>query len=94
MRKTLIDYVEYDDLPEGFRVVAEVVGIGIARTLIERLGGISIFVPSLKRLSAAQLRYVADNPERNKIALAREMDVSSRHVEKLLKAVNQTETAE
>jgi len=94
MKKEIFQYIEFQDLPESFRTVAEIVGIDVARMLIQELGGIAIFIPSFKSLSATQLKYVADNAERNKIALARDLDMSSRHVEKLLKQVNQKDIVE
>lgn len=43
--REILKELTIDDLPKGYRYVAEVCGMDVARTLMENLGGVEIYVP-------------------------------------------------
>lgn len=58
MASDIFETIELEDLPEDFRLMAEIVGMKIARVLIRDLGGIRIYVPSHRRLGPLVERYI------------------------------------
>lgn len=78
-----------DDLPDDFRLIAEVIGMESASVLIEKLAGLRFYIPSHKRLRAAIERYIhshyriSSSGRSNAAELARELGVTSDFVRRV-----------
>lgn len=80
-----MEYLEESDLPEHFRIVSELCGIDLAKTLIERLGGTSISIPKPTRIESIVIKYVKDNKDKCDKRLATELELSERTIKRLTK---------
>lgn len=81
----IINSIKEEDLPEGFKLVAETCGIDVCRTLIENLPGISVNVPMLTSLKPLIERYIVENQERPRKIIALELGVSEKRVREVLR---------
>ncbi len=75
MHKDLLANLDYNDLADDMKIVAEVCGMETARILIEKLGGVTIIIP--KPLSMARLvdRYILKSHNYNKSSRAIALDL-------------------
>lgn len=83
--KELISMVKEDDLPENFRIVSELCGLEVAKSLLTELGGIQIAIPKVTSLNKVMIRYIKerhrlDSPKK----LARDLDISERTLRRIL----------
>ena len=74
--------LEYNDLPEEYRIVAELCGMEIAVTLIKNLGGLCINIPTPRRMNGMIGRFAKNNPAISAKKIARALDCSERHVKR------------
>jgi hypothetical protein len=84
IKQEFIEKIQYEDLTEDFKLVADTCGIETARTLIIELGGIRLDIPTAKSLRESIKRYINNRSESvpiKKIAL--ELGCSERYLQKL-----------
>ena len=78
--------LDIDDMPnEDLKLVAELCGVDVARSLIENLEGVTIYIPkySYRHLIKQYIHKHFDGTNAKKLAL--ELKISERMVYKLLK---------
>lgn len=72
-----------DDFSEGFKDIAEDIGIEAAYKLCERYGGLSIYVPKVEYLTK-RLRHLSIQDDYKKglsfVELAKKYDISLNHI--------------
>ncbi|MRS03102.1 hypothetical protein EG832_07755 [bacterium] len=77
MSKTVIDYLEREDLTYPWNLIAEDVGMDAIRKLFRRLPSTALYVPNMKKNKKLLKRYVRDNcPDIPAQQLAWDMEIS------------------
>lgn len=91
IKEDILKHLELSDLPENFRIVAEVCGMDVAKALINELGGIYINIPqitSMKNLIRKYCNTVAQtHPQKTKQQLAKEIGLNERTIQKIIKSL-------
>jgi hypothetical protein len=85
IKNDILQHLDYDDLPENFKIVAEVCGIDVAKQLITELEGIYINVPKITSMRTLVERYCKSHPELNQKKLARKLGLNERTISNIIR---------
>ena len=85
MSEELVKLVEFDDLSEDMKEVAEVLGIEAVRTLIKDCGGLRFQVPTYRSIKPAMRKYIHNSKCKLTVRqIARRINVSERYVKNII----------
>lgn len=88
--KMIEDEIQYADLPENLKSVADVIGIDATRKLIQTHAGTKIYVPSIKSLPTVMRRLVSRTYKSKSVQeIARQLSISERTAQKFIQELNQ-----
>lgn len=81
--KSPYNLIEFNDLTDDLKLLAEVIGIENVRKLISRYSGIQLHIPRLTHLKGFCESYIEDNINVNNTVLAFRLDSSSEFVKNI-----------
>lgn len=83
----ILEHLEYDDLNEDMKEVADMVGMEVVKGMLKVWDGMRINIPSINQMDGVLIRYLSHRkPDcKNLRKLAKEIGRTERHVIKLLK---------
>jgi len=83
--KDIFSKVEYQDLTEDLKLIADSCGIETVRALLRYCAGISIYIPRIARLDKFILRYIQENSSKPFKLIASELGVTEQFIKKLFR---------
>lgn len=85
IKDEFISGLRTEDLPESFQIVAELCGLEVALIMIEKLGGLCIYVPNPRSHTFEKQigEFIINNRERYSInSLALGLNIDQRQIKK------------
>ncbi len=76
MKQDIYEQIEFDDLTEDLKMLADGCGIDTVRNLLRYFGGINFYIPKISRLDGFILKYISRNREKSQKQIACELNVS------------------
>jgi hypothetical protein len=73
----IYDLITDSDLTDDLLMLSEVIGIDNVRKLLRVFGGISFYIPKLKRLDVFVTRYIRSNKSKPFKELARDLSIGN-----------------
>jgi|GEM_PF-5871823 len=84
MKLKLLENIKIEDLNPDARLLADTFGIDIVKEMIEKFGGMYIYIPRYTGLHKAIKRYIRDNPGKTASEYAKELEISINVINRLL----------
>lgn len=73
----ILKNIQYDDLTEDLKLIADIGGLEVAIRMIDELNGVTIYIPRISRLTSFIKRYTKENCKNHSIKqIARDLKVS------------------
>jgi Mor family transcriptional regulator len=72
----ILDNIRTEDLNPDARLLADTFGIEIVKEMIEKFGGMYIYIPKYTGLHKTIKRYIKEHPGKTAIEYAKELEVS------------------
>ena len=86
MSKSLLDFLELEDIPEGSKDVAEIIGLETFKELVQYFGGTTIYIPKYDCITRnARNRVIERTFKGDFNRTAKEYRLSTGHVRRILK---------
>jgi Mor family transcriptional regulator len=83
----LLENIKIEDLNPDARLLADNFGIEIVKEMIEKFGGMYIYIPRRTGLHKAIKRYIKDNPGKTAIEYAKELEISVNVITRILSMI-------
>lgn len=79
------DEIEYNDLTEDLKMLADGIGIVGVRCAMRELSGLHFYIPKISRLDNFVTRFVAEHKGMSRKEIAQYLDVSEQFLKKFRK---------
>ncbi len=76
MKTDIFEQIEFEDLTEDLKMLAEACGLDTVRKMLKFFGGLNFYIPKISRLDKFILKYLSQNKEKSQKQIARELNVS------------------
>lgn len=83
MLNDIFEQIEYEDLTDDLRLIADAMGIDVLRNLMKNLQGVYFYVPRVAHLDKFILRYMQNNPDKTFKEIALDLGVSTQYLWKI-----------
>jgi hypothetical protein len=80
----ILDNIRAEDLNPDARLLADTFGIDVVKEMIEKFGGMYIYIPRYTGLHKAIKRYIKANPGKTANDYAQELEISVNIVTRIL----------
>lgn len=78
----IYEQIKEEELPPDMQMVADVCGIEAARKMLKEMSGMSVYIPKMSKIAPFIKRYLRENPDKSRKALARTLKVSELYLKK------------
>lgn len=85
----VFEEIEYEELTEDLKLIADVCGIESVRNMLKELSGTYFYVPKISRLDDFVIKYIKRNNDKSKKEIARSLNVSEQYLRTLIKRKKQ-----
>lgn len=76
MKTEIFEEIEFEDLTEDLKMLAEACGLETVRKILKHFGGLNFYIPKISRLDKFILKYISKNKDKSQKQIARELNVS------------------
>ncbi|GAB1370727.1 hypothetical protein MASR1M45_07890 [Candidatus Kapaibacterium sp.] len=82
--KDIYQEINYDELTDDIRIIADVTGIDNVRMMLKHLGGLSFYIPKITAFNKFIQRYADTNSDKTLKEIAISLNVSEQYLRKML----------
>lgn len=76
------DEIEYNDLTDDLKILADGIGIAGVRCAMRELSGMSFYIPKISRLDSFISRFIEEHKGMSRKEIAQYLDVSEQFLKK------------
>jgi|YNPBryulayer2012_1023412.scaffolds.fasta_scaffold07722_4 Mor family transcriptional regulator len=87
MKKEVVQQIRYEELPAELSLIADCCGLEAVHKLIMNMHGVSFYIPRISRIYKFVERYIEENWNRPSQELAKDLNLSVSHVNRLRKSI-------